>query len=68
MEGLRPPLVRRDSEPGDGGGVVAELLDLLVEVEEGDEGVGSGFEGERGVAEGVRVVGRKAWVLRWFVD
>lgn len=62
VEGLRPPLVMRDAEAGDGGGVVGELLDLLREGEEGDEGPGPGFEREGGVAEGVGVVVRRlAW-------
>lgn len=72
VERLRPPLVWGNAEPGDGGGVVGELLDFFVECEEGDEGLGSGFEGKRGVAEGVRVVvGAAAWILQlwdWFLD
>lgn len=56
-------------------------MDLLVEGEEGDEGVGSGGDGERGVAEGVGAMVRGfagefgMWVfcccfcqLDWLVD
>lgn len=65
VEGLRPPLVGRDAETGDGGGVVGELLDLLRESEKGDQRPGSGFEREGGVAEGVGVV---VWRLAWIFD
>lgn len=64
VEGLRPPLVVRDAESGDGGGVVGELLDLLRESEEGDQRLRSGFEREGSVAEGVGVVVRRlAWIF-----
>lgn len=52
MEGLGPPLVGGEAEPGNGGGVVAEERDLLMEAEEGDEGAGPGVDGEGGFAEG----------------
>lgn len=62
MEGLRPPLVGRYSEPWDAGGVVRELLDLFWKGEEGDEGLSSGSDGEGGIAEGIgTVVGWLAW-------
>lgn len=56
VEGLGPPLVAGEAEAGDGGGVVGELGDLFREGEVGDEGVGPGWDGEGGVAEGVGVV------------
>ena len=64
MEGLRPPLVGGDAEPGDGGGVVGEKGDLFMEGEEGDEGGSPGRDGEGGVAEWVGgVVGWLAWEI-----
>lgn len=58
VEGFRPPLVGGDAEAGDCGGAVRELVDLVMEGEEGDEGLGSGGDGEGGVAEGVGSVVR----------
>lgn len=52
VEGLGPPLVRRESEAGDSGRGVGELLNLLRESEGSDEGGGAGGHRERGVAEG----------------
>lgn len=52
MEGLGPPLIGRDAEPGDGSGRVHKLLGLLLEGEAADEVGGSEVEGEGGVAEG----------------
>lgn len=40
VQGLGPPLVRRDAEAGDGRRGVDELEDLLVQCEPGDEVTG----------------------------
>ncbi|PKI47604.1 hypothetical protein CRG98_031993 [Punica granatum] len=52
MEGLGPPLVGGDAEPGNGGGVVAEEGDLFVEAQQMDERAGPGGDGKGSVAEG----------------
>lgn len=62
MEGLRPPFISRDAEPGYGSGVVCELLDFLGKGEERDEGVSSGCDGKSCVAERVSVA---VWGFTW---
>lgn len=46
VEGFGPPLVGGDAEAGDGGGVVGELADLLLESQMGYEGPGPAADGE----------------------
>lgn len=46
VEGFRPPLVWWYAETGNGGGGVGELLDLLGEGEEGDQGSSASGDGK----------------------
>lgn len=55
VQRLRPPLVGGDVEAGDGGGVVDELLDFLIEREPRDEILGPGRNGQTSVAEWQRI-------------
>ena len=57
VEAFVPPVIFGDAEAGDGGGVVAHLLDLFFKRHLGDEGVDALVDGEGGVEPGLLCFG-----------